>query len=286
VAIAFKWGNSHHGTAGSIVNLSTIDIGVTNKRFNNGPFAQGDCLIAAVLVRGNTGVDPGAISVPDFETITDNWNATTGIRLWAGRRLAGASESGSYAATWTSVDSPGIGWLLLSFSGVDQENPIDTFAQQNNTTSTQTHPVPSITPNFADSYWIAIEGRIGANVPDIPSAPLVLLYDALGNSSAGRPEISSAGLQLASTSPTGVGVFTQAAFTQPSQGISIALAAVPQIIVPPAAGGAGHVVGRKRKRKEEVGARAFARRPLSEMYKPAQFFDFEEDDETVVLLTI
>lgn len=223
--VGFNWGNSHHGGAGSIVNVDTIEIGVTNKRFNNGAFVQGQLLIAAVLVRGDGGVDPGAISVPDFTTLQDNWNVTTGIRFWVGYRVAGASEDGSYTATWTSTTSPGIGWLLLNFLNVDQASPIDVHAQQNNTTSTQTHEVPSITPNFANDYWLAIEGRLGSNVPDTPSAPLVLLYDALGNSSSGRPEICSAGAQLSSTEPTGAGTFTQVAFTQASQGVSIGLRA-------------------------------------------------------------
>jgi hypothetical protein len=70
------------------------------------------------------------------------------------------------------------------------------------------------------------------------------------------------------------------------QAVSVSVEAV--VTVPPPAGGAGGVVGRKRKRRrdEEMAGPAFARRPLSEMYKPVQFFDFEEDDETVVLLTI
>jgi len=243
VAIRFKWGNSHNGTAGSIVNVSTIDIGVTNKVTNNGAFAEGDCLIAVVLVRDG-GSDPGAVSVPDFQTITDNYAA--GIRLWVGYRIAGASETGSYAASWASATTPGVGWMLLAFSGVDQASPIDVSAQQHNATSTQTHPVPSITPNLENDFWLAIEGRVGSNVPDAPSAPLTLLHDALGNSSSGRPEICAAGRQLQSTAPTGIGVFTQAAFTQVSQGISIGLTKDLSI---PDVGGEGWIPSYRRRRR-------------------------------------
>lgn len=286
MAIAFKWGNSHNGGAGGILNVSTVTIGVTNKRFNNGAFTAGNLLIAAVLVRSNAG-DPGDISVPDFTEITDNFNASTAIRLWAGWRISGANESGAYTATWTDATTPGVGWLLLNFSGVDQQNPIDVFAQQNNTTSTQTHPVPSIRPNFADDFWLGIEGRLGANVPDTPSAPLALLYDAQGNSAGGgRPEICSAGVQLTSTASTGNGIFTQAAFTQASQGISIGLRTPQPITVTPIGGGVG---GKAKKRKKKIEQAALPApkqlvAPRYARYEPFEPFDFEGDDETVILL--
>lgn len=224
MGITFNWGNSHSGGGGSITGVTGLDIGVTNKFTNNGAFIAGSLIIAALFLRCTPGTtDPGAPSVPGFTTIQDNFHSSSG-RLWVGYKIAGVSESGSYAASWANVITTA-GWMLLNFSGVDQGNPIDVHAHQNNTTSTQTHEVPSVTPNFVSDYWLAIEARVGSNVPDTPSAPLSLLYDALGNSSSGRPEICAAGAQLTSTSPTGAGTFTQAAFTQPSQGISIGLKA-------------------------------------------------------------
>jgi hypothetical protein len=283
VAIAFKWGNGSLGNAGGISD-TTATLGVTNRATTNGSISAGDLIVAVIIT--HAAAAPGSPTVAgDFTTLHDNDQViafANDTRVWVGYKIANAGEVASYVATWDITAA--CGWLLLCFSGVDQSNPIDVSGHQNYNAS-QTHTVPSVTPNFSDSYWLAIEARVGANSPDTPTAPLVGLYDILSNS-GGRPEISAAGLQLTSTAPTGTGTFTQAAFTQPNQGISICLAAVPQIVVPPSQSGAGSVVGRKRKRKEEMGTPAFAQRPLSEMYKPVQFFDFEEDDETVVLLTI
>jgi hypothetical protein len=287
VAIAFKWGNGSNGRAGGSGDVTSYTVGVDNAESSNGALVAGDLLIAIVCVTPEGAGDSGAISVVGFTTIQDSYYAAPfnqDLRLWVGYKVAQAGEVASYPASWANAADAG--WVLLNFGGTDINNPIDVSDKFDDGVDGDTHIAPSITPNFSDDVWLAIEARYGGNAPDTPSAPLVAAYDTRSNS-IGRPEISTAYLQLESAAPTGTGTFTQAAFGQASVGVSIGLVTAHEAVVTQGQpGGAGSVVGRKRKRKEEIGTPAFARRPLSEMYKPVQFFDFEEDDETVVLLTI
>ncbi|HLL28598.1 MAG TPA: family 16 glycoside hydrolase [Xanthobacteraceae bacterium] len=224
IPIVFNWASHCNGGGGSITGTS-VTIGSTNVGVANGTFNQGDFLVAILNIH-TTGSDPGSPDpVSGFTTLIDSWDSVSHTRVWVGYKFAGVSESGAYPASW-SGSADGIAWALLNFDNVDPNNPIDVSAVAAYGNS-GTHTVPSITPNYSNDYWLAIEVRPGANTPDTPQSPLIGLADVNGNSSAGRPEISIAGLQLTSGSATGTGTFTQASFTQNNQGVSIGLKTAP-----------------------------------------------------------
>jgi hypothetical protein len=288
VAIAFNWGNSHNGQAGAITNVSSVVIGETNRATDNGATTYGDFLVAVLVLCADDDA-AGSPSVDGFHTLHDlfsDLNFTIDIRVWVGYRIASEGESAAYTASWSGI-ADGVGWGLFNFGGVSQVNPIDNFEFGTDADGSGNHFVPSVTPTIPDAYWLAIECRGGANAPDTPSPPLIGLYDAVGNDVGARPEISVAGLQLTSASPTGIGTFTQAAFAQPSQGISIALT--------PARGattdqvsGAGSISGRKRRRKKQqkVENAVAAATPRRAAYVTYQLVDSEDDEDAVLLFTV
>jgi hypothetical protein len=224
VAIAFNWANGSIGQFSAGIEDDHCTIGVTNKIGDNGTFTEGELIIAVLNLSGVAGADPGEPTVPGFTTLLGAYMPDPfgkDIRVWAGYKVAGSGESGAYAASWTETTF--VTWALLNFSGVDQSNPIDVSSiAHDNTSPGSEHRVPSVTPNFEDDYWLAVECRRGGNSPDTPSAPLVGLFDNLSNDLP-CPEISIAGVQLTTSDPTGQGLFTQAAFGESCLGLSVGL---------------------------------------------------------------
>lgn len=139
-AIAFRSAASRdqNGSAGSItINVPTGTL-------------KGDVMIAVIAVRPYTVTitAPGGFTLVDRQ---DNPNGNTNV-LAVYRRVASSSEPASY--TWSFSSNTGNAGGILSFSGVDNPNPIDASGGVLTTSSSTSINAPSVTTTVADTMIV------------------------------------------------------------------------------------------------------------------------------------
>jgi hypothetical protein len=144
-AVAFNWVN---GTDNSFLsNVTTINVGSSNAFTTNGAFTAGDILLVFLYVKGitsgtvtNTG---GFTQLATGQTDGVGW-----LTCWY--KVAGASESGSYAF---SFPSGGGCWLLADYTGAS--STIDGSAVVASNTGTTSITLGPITTTNASDLLVA-----------------------------------------------------------------------------------------------------------------------------------
>ena len=211
--MTFNWAN---GSNSSNTNsaVTTITVGSTNSKTTNGSISQNDILIASVVVTTTTTPAPGTISVSGFTPIiqqTDT-SADLPVTYYAGYKISGSSEGGTYAATWT-VSSRGASWALLDYSGISTGNVIDTSAFQNNDGFSTNMAAPRPTMTSPTDTLIVIFTNPGTQGPVVGDAGLTTRFNvwATGLGDSARPGILVQDLVLSSSGQIAQYTATQAA---------------------------------------------------------------------------
>lgn len=218
VTPAFGWINRIGNTFQPGAN--TMNIGSTDANGANGTFTSGDLLIAvAVAAKSPYNADLGTFTGMSGWTQLYNAYTPTGNRYNYGVwwKLAGGSESGSYACSWTT--SSVYGWMLVDYTTPDGSAPIDVSASADSGITT-TPSSPSVTPTFTKDILLSIYTNFGdQGAYTIPSG--MTSRQNVRHSTNGC-DINLAELQLASASATGTKQWTTTG-NQADQMISIAI---------------------------------------------------------------
>jgi hypothetical protein len=197
--VTFNWANNSDDTTNQVV--TTFNVGATAPAGANGTFTSGDFLFAEVVVDVTSGT-VGTISLTGFTQITQVFDATQNLptALYTGYKIAGGSETGSYAASWTNT-SRGAAWALLDYGGVHNASPVDISGTQNNGFSANI-TAPSISPTGSADMMLCLSGDIGGSTPYANFGSMVARVTKQTNSST-RPEILIAQQQLSASGATG-----------------------------------------------------------------------------------
>ncbi len=218
MAFTFNWSNTITPTT-NYQQVTTFNVGSTNANAANGAFHAGDFLLAVVTVFKTT--DPGAIGVAGFTQIVQAVNTNGYTRTYVGYKIAGGSETGSYAATWTST-STAAGWILASWSGVASSNMIDASGVTLQSAYGTSLVAPSISPTGATDLLLTIFSTNGAVTTLSTPAGTTNRASCIGANSIYTSVIVNE-LQLAASGPTATQTSTAGNSQNYSNMISIAL---------------------------------------------------------------
>lgn len=210
--MSFQWANC---SANTNVTGTTTTIGSADPAGANGAIAAGDFLLAALMLAGST--DPGAPSVAGFTTLYTVFQSGGFGRYWVGYKIAGASESGTYAATWAS-SSAGATWALADYGAAT----LDTSGGKSNASYSTGVPLPSITATGASETLVGVFMNAGAENPyTLPAA--MTARSSIATTTSGVPWIGIADVALSSSGATPVYSATMA-YSSYSASVAIALA--------------------------------------------------------------
>ena len=200
-AITFNWANGNDNS--TTIAATTLNIGATAPAGANGTFTSGDLLIATVTVQVTSG-DPGVISTPTGWTQIDQIYNTGGTaRMATFYKIAGGSETGSYAVSWTNA-SRTAGWAIIDYGGVNTSTPIDAHSISN-TYGTTVMTATSVSPTGAADVLVAVFCAVNAGSYPLTAAPPSGMTQRL-NAGAGSSSISPtyvADQQLSASGATG-----------------------------------------------------------------------------------
>ncbi len=226
MAISFNWSNAIINNAPQTV--TTFNVGTTNPAGSNGTINSGDFLLACVMAQLGTAADPGTITVTGFTPIQQVFSSgqnVGGTEIYVGYKIAGASESGSYAANWTTT-SRDAGWALLDYGGVTNSSPVDVNAETSSTGFSVNMVAPSIAPLGSSDMLICVWFTDGSQPPFTQAPGMNKRVDVMGaaGGNSGITEILVADLQLSSSGATGTKTATQNAV---GTNMAVSLALIP-----------------------------------------------------------
>lgn len=115
---------------------------------------SGDVLLASIAVVSIT----STVATPAGWTLVQNTPQSSGnkTRLYTFYRVAGGSEPGSYAWTFSGANSGAVA-ALASFSGADiSASPIDASAAQTTSDASFNHTAPSVTTTVAGDMLVTV----------------------------------------------------------------------------------------------------------------------------------
>ena len=137
----------NHGVLMALHSASTLSIAVPA-----GTLA-GDVMIAAIATTPSTGT---GITAPAGWTLIKavNQASGSGSRISTFYRVATATEPASYTWTLTTSHTGAVGGIV-SYSGVDNSNPIDVSASAA-TASSSTHTAPTVTTTLANDMLVTV----------------------------------------------------------------------------------------------------------------------------------
>jgi len=222
-AITFNWVNGSNTTSNGAIGSFTV--GSTNAATTNGTINSGDTLISCVSVEGSG--DAGAVTVTGFTQIQTAYGSSQDPhprRIWCGYKIAGGAETGTYSASWANgaTGVTGASWSLMDYSGANGTTPIDTSAQNINTSfGSANMPCASVTPTPTNDMLVCAWLTRGGNGAYTGAAGMTQRFD-VGSTTSTVPEILISDKQLASNSPTGTINATQGA-AETSMSITIAI---------------------------------------------------------------
>ncbi len=170
---------------------------------------SGDVLLASIAVVSNTStVAPLAGWTP---VQSSNQTGSSTSRLYTYYRVAGGSEPGTYAWTFTGANNKGAVAAIASFSGVDTASPIDATIEQP-TASAFTHTAPSVTTTVAGDMLVTVH-EYASSHNWTPPAGMTEASDVYSKATAGgsgvsmelnyesRPAAGATGAHIATVTP-------------------------------------------------------------------------------------
>lgn len=229
MALVFNFSNWSSATVGN-GGATGFNVGSTNAQGANGTINQNDLLIAVVIVTDVTATaDPGVIVPPagwtqicnEFNTNPNSVFGDIDIRYACYWKVAGASETGSYAYSWTAA-CRGASWALFDYSDPNAVTPIDASGNFDNTVGAMV--CPSISPTNPNDIMLII-GLYADNLGpySLPGGFTQRAYVNNPVNSTSFPDIIAGDTQLSSSGPTGTKTIGFTTTGVPS-GISIAIA--------------------------------------------------------------
>ncbi len=181
---------------------------------------KGDVMVAIIAVRPST----VTITAPSGWTLVrrgDNPNGESNT-LAVYRRVAGSSEPASY--TWTFSSNTGNAGGILSFSGVDNANPVDVHGGALTTAASTLITAPSVTTSVAGAM-VVTGHEYASSRRWTPPAGMTEAFDVASravNNNAGVAVLGSYVLQAAA-GPTGTKVATTTGNAATGVGVTLAL---------------------------------------------------------------
>ena len=207
---------SNRSTTAGTWTTATMNVGSDNKNGSNGTFTSGDLLIAIICISASVeATDPGSVSWPaGWTPIINVWdtepNSVFGdinYRYSVAWKIAGGSETGSYAATWTS-NTRGASWLLFDIGGANGSTPIDASGSHDATAASVSSMVaPSISPTGSNDLLL-IAGMYAQGHSPYTTPSGFTLVTGLSATSSGTPDLISYDKALSSSGATGTATIT------------------------------------------------------------------------------
>jgi hypothetical protein len=220
MTIAFNWATNDQARTGALAAASLT----TSKGANT--INTGDLLIVVLAAtdQTNSGVSPGAIVPPSgWTTIENGITGAAGENLSGAAfyKIAGASETGAYAFTWTNSEP--WAWALLDYSGT--ASVADALAGAvAGVISGTTMTAPGNSPSGAADLCIVGYAGPDSNVTSFPSGFTSRSNLANNGAYVAQPGISVADKTLSSSGATGSLVATFGAARDSAMAFSITFA--------------------------------------------------------------
>lgn len=214
-AVSYNWQSSFYGYTGNVTS-ATASAGAN-------VISSGDLLIA-IVVTGENGTDPGAITPPAGWTLVSpaTFNAD-GSRVGVYTRIANYGEPGSYTFSWTTA-VPGASWVLLDYTGASYAAPLDGTPGDNQYSGSyvSNFDAPSVTPTKSDDMLFCI-WVYGASTSTTLPADMTSRVNLSGLYSYNQPWIGVADKQLSSSAATPIETATYGSTGSAYEALSILL---------------------------------------------------------------
>jgi hypothetical protein len=230
IASTISTAAENHGVLIALHNASRLSISVPSGT------VPGDVMVAAVATTPSSVPITAPVGWTLIQAVAQS--TSTSNRISTYYRVAGAGEPSSYS--WTlSTNHTGAAGGIVSFSGVDNSNPVDLAANQLNAASV-TQAAPSITPNAANEVLVTVHGfssspynaaspYFGAWQP--PSGMTEAVDRPSRSNSSSGIALEMNYLQLGATG-IATGIKTATASSNADSGIGISIALRPAVAAP------------------------------------------------------
>jgi len=187
----------------------------------------GDVMIALETYNPN-GSAAGPSSGWTF--FSGNNNGTIGGSVWY-RVATSADVAGSTTYTWTSPAGSRAGGFIMAFRGVDNSNPLVTYATQASTSGTN-RTAPSLTPGITNTMLLAAYA-VGNGTADTLSSPSGMTQATIGSTTQSSSGVLVAGFYklLSASSATGA-LVSQSGSSLSAGSIGFSVALKPATVAP------------------------------------------------------
>ncbi len=226
--------NTGNFTASSLTSVTVTSVGVPTR---------GNVMVAAMVIQGAV-VDPGTITGPGAGWVSvqqDIIGAGLIARASVFTKIAGASESGSYAFGWTNLAVDGF-WIFVEYRDGDSDQALDgPGLNQQNVASTNA-AAPAVQPSAWNSYdtlvcvWAA--SLVALSVMSMGGPAGMTVQAQASSALVSFPAIMLADVPLQSSASTGAKTATVAVSTT-SMGISFLIKQSPWASLAPTGAGSG-----------------------------------------------